>query len=48
MNSKEKEIQAVYEKYATQGLKDCKNMIVEEEKIYIDKMEPKIKNNKKI
>ena len=43
MTEQEKEIQAVYEKYATQGLKDCKNMTIEEEKKYIDKMEPKMK-----
>ena len=40
MTDKEKEIQAVYEKYAAKGLKDCKNMSVEEEKKYIDKWQP--------
>lgn len=42
MTDKEKEIQAIYTKYAKQGLKDCKNMSIEEEKKYIDKMQPKM------
>lgn len=43
MTDKEKEIQGVYTKYAKQGLKDCKNMTIEEEKEYIKKNEPKMK-----
>lgn len=43
MTDKEREIQAVYTKYAKQGLKDCENMTVEEEKKYIDENEPKMK-----
>ena len=43
MTNKEKEIQEVYTKYAKQGLKDCENMTIEEEKKYIDENEPKMK-----
>ena len=43
MTDKEKEIQEVYTKYAKQGLKDCENMTIDEEKKYIDENEPKMK-----
>lgn len=42
MTEQEKEIQACYEKYGKQCLKDTKGMSVEEEKRYIDENEPKM------
>jgi len=43
MTDKEKEIQAVYTKWAKKAFEETKNMNVEEEKKYIDKNEPKMK-----
>ena len=43
MTEQEKEIQSCYEKYAKQGLKDTNGMTVDEEKKYIDKIEPRMK-----
>ena len=42
MSDKEKEIQACYEKYGKQCLKDTKGMSIEDEKRYIDENEPKM------
>lgn len=42
MTDKEKEIQAIYTKYAKTFLEKSKNMTPEEEKKYIDENEPKM------
>ncbi len=43
MTDKEREIQQCYTKWAEKGLKDRRNMTIEEEKKYIDENEPKMR-----
>lgn len=47
MTDEQKEIKAIYEKYAKKGLEESKNMTVGEERKYIEENEPKMKEELK-